>query len=77
MATVREYRICDICGKKLSKNVEEFNYRIEPKHPLKMAVWHYIFGDPYDGFWSSGIDMCSDCWEQMKTWIRVNKGDNK
>ena len=73
MATIREYRTCDICGQKLNKNVEEFNYRIEPKHPLKIAVWNYIFGDPYDGFWTNGIDMCSNCWEQMKTWIKVNK----
>ena len=62
MATVREYRTCDICGKKLNKSVEEFNYLIEPKHPLKMSVWKYIFGDPYNGFWTSGIDMCGDGW---------------
>jgi hypothetical protein len=73
MATIREYRICDICGKKLNKTIEEFHYRIEPKNPLRMAIWSYINGNPYDGFWTMGIDMCSDCWEQMKTWIKVNK----
>ena len=50
MATIREYRICDICGKKLNKTIEEFHYRIEPKNPLRMVIWSYINGDPYDGF---------------------------
>ena len=36
---VRSYRTCDICGKKLSNNIEEFNYRIEPRNKIRMKVW--------------------------------------
>ena len=75
MATIREYRVCDICGGKLSQTIsEERNFRIEPKSKIKMAIIKYWGTDPYDPFWADGIDMCSDCWEQMKIWIKVNKG---
>lgn len=75
MAYVDAYRKCDICGQKLNKKVEEFNYRIEPRGYLRMRIFPYIFGDPYDSFWSGGIDMCSSCWEEMKKWINMKKNE--
>ena len=38
-----------------------------------MAIIKYWGKDPYDPFWADGIDMCSNCWTQMKTWIKMNK----
>ena len=74
MATIREYRVCDICGGKLSQTIsEEHNFRIEPKSKIKMAIIKYWGKDTYDPFWADGIDMCSDCWKQMKTWINEKR----
>lgn len=38
MATIREYRICDICGKKLPHNTDKWNYHIEPPSKLKIGI---------------------------------------
>lgn len=73
---VKSYRTCDICGKKLSKNIEEFNYRIEPRNKLRMKVWGYVCNDPYNSFWTEGLDICKDCWEDMKKWIKENRNGN-
>jgi hypothetical protein len=73
MAIVREYRTCDICGKKLSNDIEEVSYRIEPRNKIRMKVWGYILDDPYDSFWTHGLDICTDCWEDMKEWIKENR----
>lgn len=72
--TVKSYRTCDICGKKLiSKDIEEFNYRIEPRNKIRMKVWGYVFNDPYSSFWTEGLDICTYCWEDMKKWIKENR----
>lgn len=76
MAYVDSYRKCDICGQKLKKDITEFNFRIEPKSRLKMNVWKYILNDPYDSFWTCGIDICQSCWLEMTRWINWAK-DNK
>lgn len=73
MAIVRSYRTCDICGKKLSNNIEEFNYRIEPRNKIRMKVWGYVCNDPYSSFWTEGLDICTNCWEDMKKWIKENR----
>jgi hypothetical protein len=75
---VRSYRTCDICGKKLTTNEDlEKNYLIEPKSKLKMKVLGYIWKNPYDRFWSEGVDICKDCWKDMKKWIKENRRSNE
>jgi hypothetical protein len=81
MSYVNAYRKCDICGQKLNREIEEFNYRIEPRSRVKMKLWRYILEDPYDNFWTCGVDICSDCWTKMIMWITEQKlandlGDN-
>ena len=74
---VKSYRTCDICGKKLvSKDVEELNYRIEPRSKIRMSIWGYSFSDPNNSFWTEGLDICKDCWKDMKEWIKDKKGEN-
>jgi hypothetical protein len=53
--------------------MEEFNYRIEPRNKIRMKVWGYIFNDPYSSFWTEGLDICTNCWEDMKKWIKENR----
>ena len=70
MAIIREHRTCDICGKRLPNNVNKWNYHIEPPSKIKISIWKHIFNDPYDSFWSTPIDMCEECWEEMRNEIR-------
>ena len=72
----KSYRTCDICGKKLPHDVGEWNYHVESPSKIKVGIWKYIFSDPYDGFWSNSIDMCEECWEEMRNEIRKRVENN-
>lgn len=77
MAIVRSYRTCDICGKRLPHDVNKWSYHIEPPSKLKIGIWKHIFSDPYDSFWSMSIDMCEECWEDMRNEIRKRVENNE
>ena len=77
MAIVRSYRTCDICGKRLPHDVNNWSYHIEPPSKLKIGIWKHIFSDPYDSFWSNSIDMCEECWEDMRNEIRKRVESNE
>lgn len=67
---VKSYRTCDICGKRLLHDVDKWSYHVESPSKIKVGIWKYIFKDPYDSFWSTSIDMCEECWEEMRNEIR-------
>lgn len=70
MGYVNAYRTCDICGCKLTNDIEEHNFRIEPQSKLKVWVYKYICGNPYSEFTSASIDICHDCWDEMAKQVR-------
>ena len=70
MGYVKAYRTCDICGCKLTSNCEERNFRIEPNSKLKVLIYKYFFSNPYDEWWSTSIDICHDCWDEMAKQVR-------
>lgn len=76
MAVVTSYRTCDICGKRLSYSDDKWNYHIEPPSKIKIGIWKYLRGDPYDDFWSIPLDMCEECWEKMRNEIRKSVEKN-
>lgn len=51
---------------KLPHNTDKWNYHIEPPSKIQIGVWKYLFSDPYD----NSIDMCDECWEEMRNEIR-------
>ena len=70
MAVIQSYRTCDICGKRLLRGSDKWNYHIEPPSKIQIGIWKYLLGDPYDIFWSNSLDMCEECWEDMRNEIR-------
>ena len=78
---VKEYRKCDICGRKIEESSLEGAYIIEPTvgTKLKMSVKKYMFGDPYEyNWWCNSVDICPKCWGKMKGYIieKLNEADN-
>lgn len=77
MAVIHSYRTCDICGKKLLRSTDKWNYHIESPSNIQIGIWKYLLGDPYDSFWSNSIDMCDECWEDMRNEIRKRVENNE
>lgn len=67
MSYVDAYVKCDICGKDMKLDDTD-KYKIMPRK----TAWirRYIFSKPLAGFWSEELDICSDCWEEMKEYIK-------
>jgi hypothetical protein len=76
MAVIQSYRTCDICGKRLLRGSDKWNYHIEPPSKIQIGIWKYLFSDPYDVFWSNSLDICDKCWEEMRSEIRKRVKDN-
>lgn len=71
MSFVESYVQCDICNKDMKDN-DEKKYKIEPRKTT--FIRRYFYKDPFDSFWSDELDICAECWEKMKEWIRANRG---
>lgn len=59
-----KYTTCDMCGKKLNYN--DGAYFVRPK-------FSYIYRCGF-GLGHNDLDICSNCWDKIKTYI---KGNNK
>lgn len=70
---VDSYRTCDVCGCKLHDSIEEEHFRIEPTlgSKIKMNVWKYWghWTGMESSIWCRPIDMCQDCWNEMRNII--------
>lgn len=73
MSYVNAYYKCDICGRDM-RHKEDPNYRIEPRKTA--YIRKYFFRDPFDCVWSKELDICCDCWEDMKLWIKEKEKEN-
>lgn len=65
-------RVCDICNKPIpdydNNGVLQSKIRIQPRiKPIR--ILSYLFNNPESHMWSTELDICPDCWHEMKDYL--------
>lgn len=64
--------ICDICNKPIDDYDKDgyLNHKIKIMPRIKpIRILSYIFNEPESRLWSTELDICPECWHEMKDYI--------
>ncbi len=76
MSYIPEHIKCDFCGKVLER--KKSKYHIFPRYEsFPVRIKNYILNNPHDDAWTWELDMCPECFVEMKSYVVAKVQEKK